>query len=327
MGKMPGQPVLRWAADAIGTGAEVVGVHPLNEHQGPQSTWLLRVEDGTATVEAVLKTGPLSWSAGFTGEAAGMEFATKHNLPAPCLLAAELDGRFGVLAILSTALPGNTWRIWEEPPSTTRLRALGGAAAQLHAISLSPRPELPLRIHHIPHDDYTAERQWAARYQAAPDSEKETVFHDLLDLTGWPSRALRKVVTTVRTTPLLQAAEERISQLPVPGGDTVFVHADLHAGNILWDGDSLVGIVDWDSAGAGHPGVDLGSLRLDAALHYDIAAAEEVTNGWQEASGQDAGHIAYFDVVSALQTAADIGRQTVRRDAFLRRALDALDRT
>ena len=207
MSKMPSEPVLNWAADAVGAGAKVVGAEGIGKNQGPQPTWRLRMAYRGTTVEAVLKTGPLSWIAGFTSEAAGMAFAEEHNLPAPRLLAADLQGTFGVLAILSTALPGSSWRPWKEEPSIKRLRGLGAAAAQLHAIPLSPRPDLPLRTHHIPHDDYVAERRWAAQYQTAPDSEKGPVFEELLRRTGWPREPLQRVLTGTRTTPLIRAAE------------------------------------------------------------------------------------------------------------------------
>jgi Ser/Thr protein kinase RdoA (MazF antagonist) len=319
----PSKELLAWAAGSLG-GGEVVDVGDLGKNDGPQPTWLLRVKQRGTTHDVVLKAGPLDWTAGFTAEAAGMEFATEHDLPAPRLVAADLEGRFGVLAVLSTSLPGEPWRAWKQPGLVARLRALGAAAARLHAIALAPRPRLPLRTHHIPHDDYSAERRWAARFQAAADHDKDAVFEELLAETGWPPGPLRQVVTLTRTTPLLREAEERIAQASPPEAATVFVHADLHTGNTLWDGDTLTGIVDWDSAGAGQPGVDLGSLRLDAAMNYDLAAAQEIVNGWQDASQQVATDLAYWDVVSALNTSADCGDQTPRRDAFLRAALDRL---
>jgi aminoglycoside phosphotransferase (APT) family kinase protein len=149
-----------------------------------------------------------------------------------------------------------------------------------------------------------------------------------------------------RSTRLLDAAEERVGELPVPMGATVFVHGDLWQGNTLWRGGALVGMVDWDAAGVGHPGIDLGTLRLDAAILFGLPAAAEVLNGWQRATGQAAEAVAYWDVVAALTTPADGGQWfgqwlavvheygrgdldaatlTARRDAFLRAALDRLD--
>lgn len=127
----------------------------------------------------------------------------------------------------------------------------------------------------------------------------------------------------------------------MPEAETVFVHGDLWHGNTMWTGDSFVGMIDWDSAGAGHCGVDLGSIRLDAALMFGLPAAAEVLAGWQRATGREPDGTAYWDVVASLNTPADMvkplpnlhaqGRTDLdaatlaaRRDAFLQLALAAL---
>lgn len=108
------------------------------------------------------------------------------------------------------------------------------------------------------------------------------------------------------------------------------------------EGDALAGLVDWDCAGAGPPGVDLGSLRCDAAVCFGVEAAADVQAGWEEEAGRPAAEVAHWDVVAALSTPPDMGwfpdaiagqgrpdlGQDVlvrRRDAFLRDALDRLD--
>jgi hypothetical protein len=69
----------------------------------------------------------------------------------------------------------------------------------------------------------------------------------------------------------------------------------------------LTGLVDWDCAGAGAPGVDLGSLRCDAAICYGLSAPDHVLAGWEQAAGQAAEDVAYWDVVGALATPPDMG--------------------
>jgi aminoglycoside phosphotransferase (APT) family kinase protein len=110
---------------------------------------------------------------------------------------------------------------------------------------------------------------------------------------------------------------------------------------MIFDGDDYVGTIDWDAAGAGSYGVDLGSLRLDAALFHGLAAIDEVLAGWQEAAGRDADNVAYWDIVAALNVEADTsgsiaamyetGRTDLdgptmnrRRDEFLEDALRRL---
>jgi aminoglycoside phosphotransferase (APT) family kinase protein len=54
------------------------------------------------------------------------------------------------------------------------------------------------------------------------------------------------------------------------------VHGDLWQGNSMWNGDRLTALIDWDCAGIGPAGVDLGSLRCDAGLCFDVAAIGDV---------------------------------------------------
>lgn len=145
------------------------------------------------------------------------------------------------------------------------------------------------------------------------------------------------------SSPLLETAEGRINEVAPPHGVTVFVHGDLWQGNTLWTGEGCVGMVDWDAAGVGHPGVDLGTLRLDAAIVFGLPAAAVVLEGWQQATGREAHAMAYWDLVAALTTPTDMaqwlpvahahGRVDLdttilmdRRNWFLRTALDQLDR-
>lgn len=89
--------------------------------------------------------------------------------------------------------------------------------------------------------------------------------------------------------------------------------------------DQVVAYIDWDSARVGHPGIDLGWSRLEAALAYSPAAADEITHGWATVTGQGPDSLAYWDLVAALQTHADLGSHTGKRDAFLRAALARME--
>lgn len=299
------EEALRWVAGAVGRGVRVAAVTGLREGTNP---WLLRFEPAGELDAAVLRLGDPA-DAGecrrFGTEVAALRVAGDHRLPAARLIAADLDGaEAGALAVLTTVLPGAS-RI---PPvaSAGRLRGLGAVAAALQAIPLAPRADLPLRTRSIADVDFAARRRAKG------------------------------------TTALLAAAEDRLERLPVPAGPTVFVHGDLWHGNTLWSGDRCTGLVDWDCAGAGSPGIDLGGARFDAALLFGLPAAEEVLAGWQQATGRRADQLAYWDVVAASCTLADMaycvpvmhdqGRPDLdaailgeRRDAFLSAALARLD--
>jgi aminoglycoside phosphotransferase (APT) family kinase protein len=293
------EPVLRWAAGQVGAGARPVAVEGLRAGAGP---WRLRLDRGGTLVEAVLRVGDTSSRQLLATEAAALAMAEDHQLAAPRLLAVDLDGAVaGRPALLMTALAGTS----TIPPvaSVARLRALGAAAATLHNVATGPRPDLPLRTRPLADVDFVAMRRAAG------------------------------------SSSLLEAAAERVNQAPMPRAMTVLVHGDLWQGNTLWSGERCVGLVDWDAAGVGHPGIDLGTLRLDAAILFGLPAADEVLEGWRRATGQAADAMAYWDLVAALTTPTDLaqwlpvahdhgrvdlGAATLnrRRDAFLQAALD-----
>lgn len=127
------------------------------------------------------------------------------------------------------------------------------------------------------------------------------------------------------SSPLLRTADELIQSMPRPQGKTVFVHGDVWPGNVVWTSDRACTLIDWKTAGVGHPGVDLGELRKQLAIMYGADARRSVADGWEEASGLTAADLAYWDAVAALNTRTDIGPvESLRRDAFLRAALDRL---
>jgi aminoglycoside phosphotransferase (APT) family kinase protein len=264
--------LLEWAVRAAAPGAEVAEVRGLRDGGSP---WLVRLGRGGGGRGVVLRVGGDRDRSALGTEVAALRLAAEHRLPAPRLLAAELDGDTPV--VLVERLEGSSAIPPDRPPA--RLRTLGRAAAALRR-----RP--PVR-------------------------------------------------------PLLLEAEARVAG-PRPGEADVFVYGDLWQGNALWLGDTLTGLVDWDCAGAGPPGVDLGSLRCDAAVCFGLEAADDVLAGWEELAGRPAADVAHWDVVAALSTPPDMGwfvgaiagqgrpdlSQDVlvrRRDAFLRAALDRLD--
>ncbi|MGH3491454.1 MAG: phosphotransferase [Actinopolymorphaceae bacterium] len=243
---LPPDHVLRWAAQAVGAGATVEQVRRLREDEGP---WLLRLTHGRSTVDAILRTGPPEWHEIRT-EAAALALAEEHGLPTPRLLAAQCNESRGYLAVLSAVLPGRT--AIPRVATVERLRALGAAAAALHAVPLSPRPDLPLRTHHMPWVDRSAERHWAREYHAAAEPDRSAVVTAWLrDMPGPSHDEADAALREVRSTPLLDKADARLRAMNVPHDETVFVHGDLWHANTMWDGDSYVGMIDLGRRGGG----------------------------------------------------------------------------
>jgi aminoglycoside phosphotransferase (APT) family kinase protein len=252
---------------------------------------------------AVLRVGHSGQDLWFATEAAAIGLAASAGIPVPAVLSTDDGASCGVPLMLMEYLPGTSHIPRER--DDRHLRILGAAAARIHAIDLEPSDCLPARDRPIAEVDFARIR----REQGA--------------------------------SPLLLEAERIVANDQPAGERTGFVHGDLWHGNTLWDGGTLTALIDWDMAGAGAAGVDLGSLRCDAALAYGPEAAGEILAGWEESAGRAAANVAYWDAVAALSTPPDMGwfvaafadqgrpdldQQLMldRRDAFLRQALALL---
>jgi len=304
---LPSEQVLRWAAEAVG-GTRVVSAENVSRSDDrPSGTFRLRIEGQAArTTDVILKVPIPRWilDAMVITNARALQLAETHGLAAPRLIAADLDGRAsGTVATLETFLAGSA----DLPPkgSIARLREAGAAIARVHAFSMDAQPDLPYRPRPIAVDDRAAERR-----------------------RGW-----------MPTTPLLRQADEQVASHGLPAGSSVFVHGDVWGGNMLWEGDRCVALIDWKTAGVGDPGVDLGSLRMQMALQYGHDAPAHVLEGWERQAGRAASAVPYWDAVAALNTPTvmhgwpgfaddgsplDAAAVTERRDVFLRTALDQL---
>ncbi len=313
--------VLRWAAGAV-DGTRVVSTESLSrgDHR-PSGTFRLRVEGPAArATHVILKVPVPGWirAVWVITNARALQLAETHRLAAPRLIAADLDlessesataaslavGRAsGTIATLETFLSGSA----DLPPtaSVARLREAGAAIARVHDFSMEPRAHLPHRPRPCAVDDRAAERRRGS----------------------------------MPTTPLLKEADERVRSHAVPAATSVFLHGDVWGGNMLFEGDRCVALIDWKTAGVGDPGVDLGSLRMQMALQYGRDAPAYVLEGWERQAGRAAIAVPYWDAVAALNTPtvmdgwpgfAEDGRPldatavTGRRDVFLRTALDQL---
>ena len=342
--KQPPEAILDWAASIVTPTGSVAGVEQLRTHSGP---WMLRVVDGDATTDVVLKCGRADeWRGSYVCEAAALRLAAQQDVPAPKLLGSQLDASGDEpVALLLERMPGTT----EIPTdgSAERHRALGRAAGMLHRIALEPSDELPRRLRHTEWTNFSLWRRWGSRYRAAAsESARDDVLRGFVaESPNWSMDAARDELSgqNGESTPLLDAADERLRAHPTPDAPTVFVHGDLWQGNTMWDGDRFVGLIDWETAGAGHPGVDLGCMRWDATMLFGGSVEDEILAGWEDATGRAAHDVAYWDLVSVLNYPTQMGRLvssmveqgrsdldaqtlTSRRDAYVESKLDALNR-
>ena len=291
----------RWVTDCVDPGASVVSVTGLRRGESP---WLVRLSSSDID-EVVVRVGDESSVGLLATEAAGLEAIAASRVPGPRLLGVAMGGLDapGLFALVMTRVPGTSRSSGE--PSTARLRALGEAVAIVHAAPVPTSPHLPARQRPVEPVDWDALRRCE------------------------PAR------------PLLVEAEAVMRRIPMPEHRPVFVHGDFWHGNTMWDQDQLTGIIDWECAGIGHPGIDLGMQRCDAALAVGPSGADAVLAGYESATGHAAADVAYWDVAGALATPPTMDRfvQTfvgqgrtdldpatllARRDAFLAAALERI---
>jgi aminoglycoside phosphotransferase (APT) family kinase protein len=253
--------------------------------------------------DVVLRVGQPGDLAPIITEVKALQLAARAAIPVPEVLGYDDGSAAGVPLLLMGWLAGSSHI--PRKPDASRLAMLGAVAARLHAVPLEPSAELPARDRPIAGEDFARMRR-----------EQE------------PRE-------------LLQRAEAVMASASPAAARSVFVHGDLWHGNTLWEDGQLTGLLDWDCAGAGDPGVDLGSLRCDAAICFGPDAAADVLKGWEQEAGHQPHDVAYWDVVAALATPPDMGwfpatiaeqgrpdldEETLlaRRDLFLRQALDCM---
>ena len=257
---------LSWIVAQVGDGVAVEAAHSLH---GGESPWWIDLRTAGGSPFAVVFRSPSSRidPEMITTNAAALAVAEQHGLPAPRLLGADLDGLdAGTPVSVESVVPGTS--AWPVESVPDLLRAAGAAIARVHAVVLESQPALPFRPRPIAVDDFARERR----------------------------------LGPMPTTDLLRRADERVLEVTVPAGPTVFVHGDVWPGNTVVVGDTGLALIDWKTAGVGHPGVDLGELRKQVAIAYGDGAPELVLEGWERATGARARDVPFWDATSALNT-------------------------
>ena len=262
--------MLRWAASAV-DGTRVLSTENVSRSDHRASgTFRLRIEGPAARApDVILKVPVPRWILDdmVITNARALQLAENHGLAAPRLIAADLDGE----GQRNRGYPGDVPVRQRRSPADGLGRPPPGSRSRHregHAVVLAPQADLPHRPRPCAVDDRAAERRRGR----------------------------------MPTTPLLQQADARVRSHGVPAAASVFLHGDVWGGNMLWEGDRCVALIDWKTAGVGDPGVDLGSLRMQMALQYGQDAPAHVLEGWQRQAGRAAIAVSYWDAVAALNT-------------------------
>ena len=76
-------------------------------------------------------------------------------------------------------------------------------------------------------------------------------------------------------------------QLPrLMPANPVLIHGDYWSGNILWEGEQLTGILDWENVAFGNPGFDIAYCRMEMLIDGMDAAAETFLKTYEAVTGK-----------------------------------------
>jgi aminoglycoside phosphotransferase (APT) family kinase protein len=195
-----------------------------------QETWLVRVTADGEPADAVLRLPTLaSGSRSILTQRAALAAAAGSGVRAPALLWHDDSGEtpFGRPFIVMTRAPGEVpvgWHVLEEPRRTRLAEEAIDLLAALHAVDVE-RTEL---------------------LGAEPSR--------LMTLDG-----LEHLFERLRPLPAAVTAAFwwLRRHAPPPSARRVLVHGDYRMGNMVVEGETITGVLDWEMASPGDPIVDL----------------------------------------------------------------------
>ena len=80
--------------------------------------------------------------------------------------------------------------------------------------------------------------------------------------------------------------------------DPVFLHMDYWPGNVLWDGDRISAVLDWDGAACGDPALDVGCFRMNMYLRGIREAADLFLDSYEAIAGP-VRNLGFWELASA----------------------------
>lgn len=88
----------------------------------------------------------------------------------------------------------------------------------------------------------------------------------------------------------------------------VLTHYDYWSGNVLWQGDVLSGVIDWDGASLAPRGFDIGWCRFDLVLLHGpgTTTVDTFRDAYREASGVVPPDVELWDLHTAARSHRDV---------------------
>ena len=92
---------------------------------------------------------------------------------------------------------------------------------------------------------------------------------------------------------------------PVPAR---LVHVDYWPGNILWQGDQISAVLDWEEASCGDPGYDVAYAYMHIQLLGLESAAKAFLKVYEEEAGHQVENLGFWELAAAVRAMPDPAR-------------------
>ncbi|MGO3089246.1 MAG: phosphotransferase family protein [Galactobacter sp.] len=218
------------------------------------------------------------------------------------------------MALLNALAPHLTWQVPTPLTEVTQLSRTGTRAVGQRYVT---------GVQHPPHCcDVASLSRLLQELVSVPESAWRThvepayAVHPRWDASR---RDITRTLLPARNQPQAEAIWEALEA--IEGEAVGLVHGDLAGDNMRWDGERVVGILDWDHAARWDPAINLAHLAL---WHGPDALAAAPDSRFAARAGVWMGHLALIRVHDAAQRQA-AGVALRRVDRLLRKTLPRLD--
>ena len=269
----PSAEVIGRVLDALGIHSARYSMHDMSKYSN--FTHLVRTENEARQARKIVlrRYNPEKYEAGHDKhlcEFHALKLLTVRELPVPKPLLLDEDGSLlGLPGIVTEFVAGRTIEL---PAEAARWGEVAAAAARMLArIHRTPFSEADKR--YLMNDD--VEVAWFIKDRTIPDymradRDSKMVWHLVNEHWG-------------RWSPV----EPR------------FAHTDYWSGNILWQGDEITAVLDWEEAGYGHPAADVAYARMGYFIEGLPEAADEFLRVYEAEAGWKLSDLALFELAAS----------------------------